>query len=80
MRFIRKLKIKGLRLYRKAVRRNIVAYFGDLMYEAGVVMFTTGVIGYFFIKDDKLDDVTIFKLFLYGIIVFTIGFVLKLAK
>lgn len=80
MRFFRKVKIKGLRVYRKAVRRNIVAYFGDMMYESGVVMFTTGVIGYFFIKDEKMDDMTIVKLFVYGIIVFTIGFVLKLAR
>lgn len=80
MRFFRKIKIKGLRIYRKAVRRNIVAYFGDMMYESGVVMFTTGVIGYFFIKDEKMDDMTIVKLFVYGIIVFTIGFVLKLAR
>lgn len=80
MRFFRKIKIKGLRLYRKAISLKIVAYFGDLFYESGVVMVTTGVIGYFFIKDDKLDSMTIAKLFVYGIIVFTMGFFLKLAK
>lgn len=67
-------------MYRKAVRFKVVAYFGDLFYESGVVMITTGVIGYFFIKDDKLDDMTIGKMFVYGIIVFTMGFFLKLAK
>lgn len=80
MSFFRKVKIKGLWAYRKAVRFKIIAYFGDLFYESGVVMVTTGVIGYFFIKDEKLDGMTITKLFLYGIIVFTMGFFLKLAK
>lgn len=80
MKILKKIRIKAIRLYREGVKKKIVAYFGDLFYEAGVVMVTTGVIGFFFVRDDKLDDMTIAKLFVYGIIIFTIGFVLKLAK